>query len=76
MRFLSNIYDPTHENARRYHTYTSYAFGDHAAMEREWQAHLDWVNKFVVGEPKATDTYTVEQLKAMNYVGVYAPEGE
>lgn len=28
----------------------------------------------VIGDPQATSTYTVDQLKALGMVGVYAPD--
>lgn len=34
-----------------------------------------WEGK-IIGEPRATAAYTVEQLEAMGMVGVYEPETE
>lgn len=33
-----------------------------------------WLEGKVLGKPKATDTYTVEDLEGMGMVGVYAPD--
>lgn len=72
-RFLSNIYDPRLPNARMYLTYSFHAHDNgKAGMDREWQAHLDWVNKNIIGPPKATDYYTQEELEAEKMVGIYA----
>jgi len=74
-RFLSNINDPRKPNARRYFHGSYNAFMDksgHSAAD-EWRHHMEWVNANVIDRPKATDTYTVEQLEAMNMVGIYAP---
>ena len=62
MKHLSNIYDPRREDAKRVSLYSC----------DEWQHHLDWVNQNVIGEPQATEFYTVEQLKDMGMVGVYS----
>lgn len=45
-----------------------------SAREREWQRHMDWINNNVIGEPEATPFYTVEQLKNMRLVGIYAKD--
>jgi hypothetical protein len=36
-----------------------------------WQGHLEWLADKVIGEPKATEECTVEELKAEGMVGVY-----
>lgn len=41
---------------------------------RDWQDATDWLRGKIIGEPKATDTFTVEQLKAMDVVGVYVED--
>lgn len=41
-------------------------------MQMEWQYHLDWINENVIGPPKGTDHYTVEQLEEMGMIGIYA----
>ncbi len=72
-RFLSNIFDPCSPNARMYLTYSYHAFCCGAkAMDAEWQQHIDWVNENIICLPKATKTYTQQQLIAMDVVGIYA----
>lgn len=73
-KFLSNIYNPHSKDAERYltHSHTD-MFNGPSAMKAAWDRHLSWINSNVIDKPKATDTYTVEQLEAMGMVGVYAP---
>lgn len=42
-------------------------------QEEADQSYQDFLRGKVFGEPKATDTYTVEELKSMGLVGVYEP---
>ena len=73
-RHLSNIFDPSHPDARRFNTYSFHAMeSGPAAIEEEWKYHLQWIEANIVGPPKATTRHTVEELEAMNYVGIYAP---
>lgn len=73
-RHLSNIYDHRKPDARHYHSYSFYAYGNTEVERQEWQYHLDWINQNEVGRPKATAHYTVEQLESMGMIGVYAKE--
>ena len=78
-RFLSNIFDHRNQHAQMYMCYSHQAmFNGPKAMQIEWQHHLDWINQNIIGLPKATDTYTVDQLVGMRMIGIYAPapEGE
>lgn len=72
MIFLSNIYNPELPDAKMYYICSSHAiiYGEEG-IEREWQRHLDWVNRNIIGLPQATDKYTVEELVKMNIVGIY-----
>lgn len=73
-RHLSNIFDHRKPNAEMYLTYSHHAYANGpSAMKMEWQRHLDWIKANIIGPPKATDHYTVEQLEAMNMIGLYAP---
>ncbi len=38
--------------------------------------HREWLAGKIIGDPKATAKYTVEQLKAMGMVGVYLKDGD
>jgi hypothetical protein len=66
MKFLTNVFDPKHPDAKRY---LSYRLNED--REAQWQYHLKWLNDKVIGLPEASDAYTVEQLVNMGYVGVY-----
>ena len=66
-RFLSNTHDPKDENAPMY-VVRSF----HETQEQAWANHLEWLKDKVIGDPQATEAYTVEQLKEMCMVGVYA----
>lgn len=77
-RFLSNLTDPYSENAKLYLalSYDEWRGGPQE-RDRAWARHMEWVNANVIGPPKATDAYTVEQLQKMGMVGLYArPESE
>ena len=67
MRFLSNTHDPKDKNAPMY---VDCSF--HETREEAWAHHLEWLKDKTIGDPEATETYTVEQLKEMGLVGVYA----
>jgi hypothetical protein len=41
------------------------------AMRQAWLRHLDWINRNVIGPPKATETYTQAQLEGMGMIGIY-----
>lgn len=71
-RFLSNTYDPTRPHAEAMHCYSFHAYNDINSRRHEWQMHLNWINANIITRPKATATYTVEQLEAMGMVGLYA----
>ena len=38
------------------------------------ERHRQWLKDKIIGEPKASEKYTVEQLKEMGLVGVYVKE--
>lgn len=67
VRFLSNTYDPKDPKARLYQVHAFYE-----SPESAWQHHQKWLNGKIIADPCATDTYSVEQLKAMKMVGIYA----
>lgn len=57
-KWVTNIADPDSPNAR-------------GCMEdREWKHHLEYVDKFIIGPPKA-GKYTVEKLESWGYIGLY-----
>lgn len=69
LRFLSNTHDPKDKNARMY---VARRFDE--TQEEAWRNHLAWLKGKVIGEPQATEAYTVAQLKEMGMVGVYAQQ--
>lgn len=74
-RHLSNIYDHRLPNAEMYqiHDFHTTMAGPEACHE-DWLRHLEWINRNTIGPPKATETYSVKQLEAMDMIGIYAPE--
>ena len=68
-KWLTNIYDPDRPDSRANHTSSS--FGKEES-NRKWNAHVDYVEKHIIGPPKATEKYTIYQLQEMHIVGVYA----
>lgn len=72
MQHLSNIYNPTLPDAQEKHIKYIQAFGEPMGPELQWEQHLEWVGKNVIGRPKATEKHTVEELEIMGMVGVYS----
>ncbi len=66
LRFLSNTRDPNDKNARMYVTCRS-----DETESQAWEHYCNWLNGKIIGEPKATDTYTSAELRDMGMVGVY-----
>lgn len=69
MKWLTNIYNPNRPDAFQY-IYSE--LGE--SIDQAWSNHLEWLKDKIILEPKATDTYTVEQLEEMGMVGVYSRE--
>lgn len=69
MKFLDNTHDPKDPRARFYLSTEL-----RQTHEEAWKMHLQWLEGKIIGDPQPTDTYTVEQLKAMGLVGVYKPD--
>ena len=42
----------------------------------ELKNHKKWLKDKVIGEPKATNFYTVKQLKDMGMIGIYVKDDE
>jgi len=42
--------------------------------EEAWAQQERWLSDKTIGSPKATERYTVEQLEAMGFVGVYVED--
>lgn len=71
MKHISNIYNPCLPDARQH--FISVVNMD---SELQWREYLKWVYSNEVGDPQATDTYTVTELKVMGMIGVYKKENE
>lgn len=74
MKFLSNTYDTHKPDARMCFVTSFEGWLDNKVGDYEWEQHLKWIRTNVVGEPQATDTCTVEELKQMGMVGIYSKE--
>jgi len=66
MNWLTNLYDPKRDDARA----CLILFIDETEQDA-WERQKAWLSDKIIGRPKATDMYTVEQLEAMGLVGVY-----
>jgi len=69
MKWLTNLYDPRSKDAEKY-----IITGINQTKMQEWRNQKNWLDGKTIGEPKATKDYTVEQLKEMGMVGVYAKD--
>ena len=65
MRWLTNLHDPRRTDISPYET-----------PDRGFHYQESWLADKIIGEPKATEAYSVEQLKKMGMVGIYAASGE
>lgn len=71
-RFLSNIHDPSKQDARRFLHLVSTEMHDPASRQRAWERHITWVRENVIGPPQGTETYSAAELKEQGLVGLYA----
>lgn len=69
-RWLTNTYDPDRFDSRSHHIF--FSSSDKKESDREWDAYVIHVEKHIIGPPKVSEKYTVEQLQKMHMVGVYA----
>ena len=69
MKWLSNLHDPRlPDHAPMVHRMVDETPEEAARHEKEW------LEGKIIWQPKATESYTVEQLEAMHMVGIYLPE--
>ena len=66
MKWLTNLFDPNHPDAKRGVTRR---FDE--TPEEAWNNQVLWLSDKIIGEPKATKHHSVDELKEMNLVGVY-----
>ena len=70
--WIINTHDPKDvEGAKRNLRLSMEDFSTPDGRERAWQRHLEWLEDKAIGDPQATPSYTVEELKQMGVVGVY-----
>jgi len=67
-RFCGNTSDPANEEVARMALSISF----YETREEAWERHLQWLEDKDIRRPKATKTFTVEQLEKMGLVGVYS----
>ena len=67
MRWLTNTYNPSKPD----YWMSIIPFHGQTYEEAE-KMQRDFLQNAVIGRPKATDKYTVEQLEVMGMVGVYS----
>ncbi len=68
MRFLGNTVNP------KLATPQDMAVAPGETHQEAFSQWKNWLSDKRIGDPKATDTCSVEELKAMNIVGVYAKD--
>lgn len=66
MEWLTNTYNPNAANWAD----TVHAKNGQSRLEAA-RSLRQWLSDKQIGDPKPTDTYTVEQLRKMGMVGVY-----
>lgn len=66
MNWLTNIYNPTAPDA-----FLKLEVKENEDRNIAWEKYSKWLEDKVIGLPKATEYYTVEQLQKENLVGVY-----
>lgn len=69
MKHLTNLYDPTREDAKSLIiTMPGETPGE------AWERQKRYLADKVIGLPKATGAYSVQELERMGMVGIYASE--
>ncbi|MFA6309588.1 MAG: hypothetical protein WC677_07645 [Clostridia bacterium] len=74
MRWITNIIDPTAPNAVK--VVTQFYCLDGQTPEQAWNEYKRFLEGKIIGPPKATDAYSMTNLKLLGYIGVYLPEEE
>lgn len=69
LKHLTNIFNPRLQDAKYY---VGGLPGE--SLEQTWQRHLEYLKDKIIGRPKATNHYTVEELESFDMVGVYIKE--
>lgn len=58
MKWITNTINPGHKNAD-------------TARPPKGMTHRQWVSRFRIGRPKATEHMSVEELEAQGHIGLY-----
>jgi hypothetical protein len=66
MKWLTNMHDPRMDGHGMYVTRMS----DESIQEAQIRERR-WLHGKIIGDPQPTSAYTVEELKAINIVGIY-----
>lgn len=69
LRWIDNIYDPDRMDAK-----IQLPVRTEEDRDVAWEQHKSWLADKVIGEPKPTARWNVEQMKQMGVVGVYVNE--
>ena len=48
----------------------------HETPDEAWRHWNEWVSNKIIGRPKATKWYTVEELEDKGVIGIYSKEDE
>lgn len=67
MKFLTNLYDPTREDAEM-----KIIRKVNQTQDQAWESQKKWLVDKTIGKPQATKTYTIKDLEKMNMIGVYS----
>lgn len=67
-KFICNVYNPTASNAMEKCVSLN---ANPDSLPRLFQYFLEYVSRHIIGNPKETNKYSVQQLKDMNIVGLY-----
>ena len=66
IKWLTNLYNPELPEARE-----DIICESGQTQAQAWQNQVEWLKGKLIGKPKATTLYTVEELEAQNLVGIY-----
>ena len=69
MKFLTNIYNPTLPDAKK-----RVFWWPGETQQEAWENQERWLSNKVLGLPKGTDAYSVQELIRGGMVGVYLPD--
>jgi hypothetical protein len=74
LRYICNEYDPARPDAKKMMRLDKEEMHDLQGQEQAWQRKQEWLKGKVIGEPQATSSCSVEELKKIGMVGIYIEE--